>query len=679
MLFIKSLDLKRFMNIQDAHFEFSNFNFIYGQPASGKSAIFEAISICLSDQKRSNAYGLYVMQGYDNATIKLKAAIDGIDAFFDVQLNRQFGTAFEATLEYDGQTYKNTKITEILKEKNIDYYASIMLAMQNEKDIVDQTSSSRLYYMQNLFNFSLQDEKLKLQEMISSNKNSIVELNAQKEALKQSKELFSKVQTVDFKMMTEDEKAAANARLAELSDKLAELSERENEKSSLSQELMRLQEDKLTKSGEVSKLQQMKLAKEQQDQSRKESQNEHDELSELLDKLKSQHENLSSKVVSKQFKQSQAQESKDSIDADISSLMIDISKNNAKIELIKKGFCPECGQKTDHIDDQAIERKSELDEKLSELKAKQSEAAAILKQLKDEEKDLSAQVSKIEIQYAEKLSRFETLAKELEKPAVSFDENALASRENELDSIEKKIAAIKEKLVSFKQDISLTSIHSEISAVKDKLAEDKLLQEKARSIEQQNADNKRKLEELEARDTEIDTKLVECNKLKASYDEANEIIMKLLPQYMSITICNAIQDSINSFIASIFPSYYVKIEVSKKGCEIFYTKNKAVQNEKQNKWLNVQMSSGFERAVLNLAFKTTLAKMYNIDIFIGDEIDKAASDTDSIKIIDLIWSLPNYQQVFIISHNNALKNYIFDSIEESTIYEADSGKFAKRN
>ena len=63
MLRILNLKLENFMNIEKADLNFdSSLIMIYGEPASGKSSIFEAIAVCLSSMKRSGTYGEYVKQ-----------------------------------------------------------------------------------------------------------------------------------------------------------------------------------------------------------------------------------------------------------------------------------------------------------------------------------------------------------------------------------------------------------------------------------------------------------------------------------------------------------------------------------------------------------------------------------------------------------------------------------------
>ena len=148
---IKELHLVNFMNISEADFVFDdNMNFIYGQPASGKSALFDAMRITLSTYKRSSTYGEYVKQGEDNALITLKADIFGKMAVFTTTLNRVKGNACKRLLEYDGESFEDSQVEEWLKSRNIDYHAKLAFAMQNEVNIVEIGSAERLTYIQKL-------------------------------------------------------------------------------------------------------------------------------------------------------------------------------------------------------------------------------------------------------------------------------------------------------------------------------------------------------------------------------------------------------------------------------------------------------------------------------------------------------------------------------------------------
>lgn len=157
------------MNIEKADLNFdSSLIMIYGEPASGKSSIFEAIAVCLSSMKRSGTYGEYVKQGCKKANIKLNCLYNRSPLNFDITLNRVNGTAFEGTCEYNGHTYKgSTEIESFLEQEDLDYYVKIMFTMQHDKDITELGSAPRLDYIQKLFNFNFDDQKNKINRIIN--------------------------------------------------------------------------------------------------------------------------------------------------------------------------------------------------------------------------------------------------------------------------------------------------------------------------------------------------------------------------------------------------------------------------------------------------------------------------------------------------------------------------------
>ena len=91
------------------------------------------------------------------------------------------------------------------------------------------------------------------------------------------------------------------------------------------------------------------------------------------------------------------------------------------------------------------------------------------------------------------------------------------------------------------------------------------------------------------------------------------------------------------------------------------------------------MSSGFERSVLDLSFKVSLAQSFGLDLFIGDEVDGACGDDYAVELIKEVLNKENFKQIFIISHKPVLVERISEIFEDCNIYETNSGTFKKRN
>ena len=213
---IKELHLVNFMNISEANFVFDdNMNFIYGQPASGKSALFDAMRITLSTYKRSSTYGEYVKQGEDNASITLKADIYGKLATFTTTINRVKGNACKRHLEYDGESFEDSQVEEWLKSRNIDYHAKLAFAMQNEVNIVEIGSAERLTYIQKLFKFDFKAKKDKLMASKKEVEDKINELNSQIAGNRSTIEHLSIEQKTEERKLSDEVKKQYEAQIAE--------------------------------------------------------------------------------------------------------------------------------------------------------------------------------------------------------------------------------------------------------------------------------------------------------------------------------------------------------------------------------------------------------------------------------------------------------------------------------
>lgn len=675
MLKILSLKLKNFMNIDEAYFEFSNYNFIYGQPASGKSAIFEAIRLCISDLKRASTYSAYIKQGCEYSNIELSVLLDESIALFKITLNSpKAGTPFEGVLTYKDQTYKNSKLHDFIKSTSIDYYANIMFMMQNDDDIVDMTPSARLFYMQNLFNFDFKDEKKKLSDMISSNKEDLLKLEAQKSSFKELKQVFSQKETIDFSLFSNDEINEINNKISSLNDEVSLALKENTEKQSIENNILNLKKKKLFIENEINNLKKIKENVNTVENLKIDLKNQNEKFNTYkteISSLEEENKNISKNIELLNNEKSNLLDKKNDI-------LLKKTQYDYKVELIKKGFCPECGQKTDHLDNNAIFYASKYKSELDEILIKISEKENSIKNYQDSLNNNNTKLNEYNKNLNKLKSDIDIFNYKINSLDTNFDNDKFSSFMHDLDDINNNLLDLESKLSKLStRDIS--SLYKEINDLKEKLSSNNIKIEKAKNIANNNKNNEIKLKELKESESKIDLLIQECNKKQLSYNDANDIITKLLPQYMSLQICKFIQEKMNFFIKNIFPNYTIRVDVTKKGCELFYTKDNSVSNETLNKWINAKMSSGFERAVLNLAFKTVLAEFYGIDLFIGDEIDKAASDEDSIRIINLIWALSNYKQIFIISHNSSLKNYVIDNIEDCNIYEASFGKFIKNN
>jgi DNA repair ATPase RecN len=274
---------------------------------------------------------------------------------------------------------------------------------------------------------------------------------------------------------------------------------------------------------------------------------------------------------------------------------------------------------------------------------------------------------------ASKKSRFQSLNNREIKHACNITE--MNSKRQELLDLQN----VKQKeLEQYKVTKSVSELLDEIDPLKKAIDEDNIIIEKNAIIIKTNSENKAKCAELKITNEKLLDEVVALNNKVSSIKEAYEMVNKTLPKYISKRICDSLQNKINKFIHRVFPKYEVKLEVSDKGCDLLYTKDKTVVDEKRNKYLKADMSSGLERYILSLAFKVSLAESYKLDLFVGDEIDQSANDQDAKILTDMLINSKSFKQLFIISHKNAILDHITENYK-CNVYKAEDGKFHKTN
>ena len=679
---IKELHLVNFMNISEADFVFDdNMNFIYGQPASGKSALFDAMRITLSTYKRSSTYGEYVKQGEDNALITLKADIFGKMAVFTTTLNRVKGNACKRLLEYDGESFEDSQVEEWLKSRNIDYHAKLAFAMQNEVNIVEIGSAERLTYIQKLFKFDFKAKKDKLMASKKEVEDKINELNSQIAGNRSTIEHLSIEQKPEERKLSDEVKKQYEAQIDEQTKLIRANQSIIDKANAIKDEINKIDSQIVTYDSKISQEEQIITNELEKD---RDIENLKKEISDIENNIKT----LSSVVGEQQEKLNSKQVEKNEIDNKINEhttrrieLETKIQEVNKKILLVEQGICPNCGQPTKNLD-------NNLKEQLDELSYKYTEE-------QDVYNDLCIQKKRIEEDYnvCTKVFNENNAALAGEKSGLKLKQdrlNLLLNREpakhicniNETKNQKNELIKSKEdktaELDKYKVTKSVSELLDEIEPLKKAIDEDNITIEKNTVIIKTNSENKAKCAELKIANEKLLDEVVTLNNKVSSIKEAYEMVNKTLPKYISKRICDSLQSKINKFIHRVFPKYEVKLEVSDKGCDLLYTKDKTVVDEKRNKYLKADMSSGLERYILSLAFKVSLAESYKLDLFVGDEIDQSANDQDAKILTDMLINSKSFKQLFIISH----KNEILDHIKENykcNVYKAEDGKFNKTN
>lgn len=675
---IKELHLVNFMNISEANFVFDdNMNFIYGQPASGKSALFDAMRITLSTYKRSSTYGEYVKQGEDNALITLKADIYGKLATFTTTINRVKGNACKRHLEYDGESFEDSQVEEWLKSRNIDYHAKLAFAMQNEVNIVEIGSAERLTYIQKLFKFDFKAKKDKLMASKKEVEDKINELNSQIAGNRSTIEHLSIEQKTEERKLSDEVKKQYEAQIAEQTKLIRANQSIIDKANAIKDEINSYGKEVLNYSNLIMQEESIIASETEKENEIKTLVNEIADLEKIINASSAELESLKKDVDNWTIQKTEITENLTEHNTHKIEIEADIKNVKAKLNLVSQGKCPTCGQPTTDLDntlDEQLEKlMNELDREILEidrlsLQKKEIENSFNLAQTKYNTRNLDLAGSNSNL--TSKRNRLNSLKDRVPPKHVCDISDAMAKKQSLLDLQNAK----QKELEQYKAIKSVSELLDEIEPLKKAIDEDNIIIEKNTVIIKTNSENKAKCAELKIANEKLLDEVVTLNNKVSSIKEAYEMVNKTLPKYISKRICDSLQDKINKFIHRVFPKYEVKLNVNDKGCDLLYTKDKTVVDEKRNKYLKADMSSGLERYILSLAFKVSLAESYKLDLFVGDEIDQSANDQDAKILTDMLINSKSFKQLFIISHKNAILDYITENYK-CNVYKAEDGKF----
>ena len=179
------------MKITEADLDLSSaITILEGDNGQGKSAVMEAIAVCLAERKRADSVKEFVQKGFDHAKIVLEMKYNSVPIIFNVVLNVRGGTPLERDVEYEGKHYINSEVTDLIKELDFTFYSDIILSMQGQDDIATMTPVQRANLLQRLFQFDFTEKVKGINDKIDEANEAIKLDNSKIEYL--NKELVAK-------------------------------------------------------------------------------------------------------------------------------------------------------------------------------------------------------------------------------------------------------------------------------------------------------------------------------------------------------------------------------------------------------------------------------------------------------------------------------------------------------
>ena len=672
MLKISNIELTNFMRISHAKLDFSQDNIILitGENGEGKSALLEAIAICMCEHKRGSSFKDYVKVGNDNAHIELSAAIKGQgEIVFDVFLNERGGTPYERVITWNGKEFRNSECNEVLQNLNLIFYSDIIFAMQQESDIVRLTPAQRAKFMQQIFNFDFEDKINEIKAEADTNSNLL-------QLTKGKLDVLSKVKDrpiLDYreKPFSEEDFEERKRVLADLQNELAKITEYNNEAKAKQQEKHNL-EQKLaglkaqhelivaqiqtytniisTKTPSKSLEEWDKLIKEVIDLWRQREE-KHKVLTDKQVELNNQKQKASDKVKEAQFH---------------------IKSIEDKMKQVDSGKCPICGKDFTEHD------KSDLAAELEEFYNAKTESSNEVLSLNKKINEVSEQIQCIN----EEMNNFQRKVMDY-KTKRAADEHIIGDVKFAYEERSKTGDTLQQNEKDINTLTVLIDIHEDVE-FKDASAIAAKITEVQSDINNYNAvvdyngqltatEKQWEMEEAQrVASLEVEKeKYNALSKKNKNLEEVIDLIGTKLPSYIIVKRCSEISNEMNSLIHACFPNIEVGISQSKRGVDLIYRPDKGKNIEKSS-----LMASGFQKELISLAFRLALCKIYNLSFSFFDEIDSQSSETNSEIVYQYILGLNLFEQIFIISQRRSTIDFIYNNYDVA-VYKAENHTYTK--
>jgi DNA repair exonuclease SbcCD ATPase subunit len=687
---IKRLLLKNFMIIEDFEEDFSeNYMTIFsGQNGQGKSSVLFALALCLIEQRKGDSYRDYVKNGQETAYVEMEMIHDNKPILFKITVNsNKSKTSLEREILYDGKVYINSECTTLTNELfNYNVYSLVVFSMQHDASIVTLRPAERRDLFKKIFDFDLEEPIDKIAKVIEDEYNSILSCNSKIDLLKDKKYDLKPLE----ELSTKEEMTAYEEEKSNIEKKINDLSE---EKTNIEKSLSAYLSDKNTLDHLNDYFSSSKKDIENYEDQLKKKMTEKETYSDFInkeyDEKKTKNQDLI-KAIEASIEKHDLQVS--DIDKSLEKNKDALNKSNVSITLLKSrikshenGICSECGHETDKsqvesfkkslacsesevrvlmnekknlqdlktnlelIKKDVIKKKNEAEKESTRLLTYKSNTESNLERVENEIKGLTSSIDGLKT----KLKTYEDKIKEVEDKIAAFDLVDTSKKNYRLEEIKSETA---------EANLALKNIVSKIQDESFKEKANELIKKINTEILEQEKNDKQLIIDLYS-------KIDKASKNIEKQKEIKYLIEVELTNFAIISVCSELEKMINELIQSVKESIKVKLFQTKTGVEFFYS------TDNKKSWLSVKMASGFEEQLLSIAFKVTIAKLYNIDILILDEIDSSATSENSERLFKTLSELEGFSQIFLITQKHTVVEILKDNIDNVTNYVAENGQF----
>lgn len=657
MVRLKSLSLTNFMNVEQLDLEFEDkvLMMITGANGEGKSTLVAALALALVDYRKGDSYRDYVRRGTEEAVIDLHASIHGYPIHYLIKLsNRKYGSPTEKTIQYRDKTYINSECKILMDELNVEYLEHAMFLYQNSNGIVDLKPAERAKLLKKLFHFEFNDHVALLRKQLEEENNQLKESDIRFEEL-------GKQEFIPLELKDDTPEKELRAKKKALSKKKGDLEAINHFDSS---SILALEKDLgvARDNYNARKGWRDNLLKSQEDKERR------------ISSLKQELGSLDTTEVEGDlsFLEEDLSSTEDMLrEAERSSYVLGnrVDDLEKQLSVASTGVCNSCGHAVDekHVGslERALEEMRESYEqcstRASNLKEEVIKAKEAINAIREyhrvlkKEEDLNEQISSLEDQKLDVESSLKEGTIALNLAEKTLEEQKLKS--SQIDKLRedlKRKQALEGEVFALEQEIEDNMHSNSINA--ERRAMNANLEIKKKEHEELVSSLSRK----------INNHSIQAEVLKKSLN----IFENEFPNFIILKTCAQLESYINLFIQKVFPYMSIKLRPSRSGVEFFY-----VAKSSEEDWLSVKMASGAQAAVLSLAWRVAVAKLYGVNALVLDEADASADNETAQIIYQFIAELDTFDQLIFVSHKKEAMNEIASRVDNLVCYNVQDGEF----
>lgn len=384
---------------------------------------------------------------------------------------------------------------------------------------------------------------------------------------------------------------------------------------------------------------------------------------------------------------------------EISDLNYQIKDITKKIEFAQKGLCPTCGTKFEYDIVDLMEELTKVNNEKSEAEnnyKKMTDELDLLHDIREYNEKIKIIRDEIQKQIDELNSIEYTILSDNEIKALERESLSIADKIKILEFMQKTYIqsmktneTIQKKISEIESNILVNEMNIEFNRKIQKPAEfifsvkfDDDQYEKIKSLIEHLEKVKNELIRIRQYNEKVkndrnktyiligekESKIESLRRKSTLKSGAQKIIEKEFSAYLIDQGSLYIKEKMNEFFKQAYGKYIIDFKQTEngKGIDFFYS-------EDGSHFAEVIQASGYEKEVLAIAFRKALNSLQNLGILFVDEIDSFASDTRSNQLFQSLLDDNDYNQIFIISHNESTKHLI-ESEYDSMILNVKKGE-----